>query len=150
MTTASRIELTPKRALFAREWLKDRNGTRAAIRAGYSETGASVEGARLLANASVRAEIDRLEASEELASSLTVAYIQSKIVHFIENAENESTAIRAVELGAKSLRMLVDVQESQVNVDVTMLASFTESQLEAMLASAAEPAALPVEVHPAD
>lgn len=52
-------ELTDKRQRFIDEYLKDCNATRAAIRAGYAEPGARVEGHRLLTNANIRAEIDR-------------------------------------------------------------------------------------------
>lgn len=50
-------ELTPKQRAFVREYLIDLNATQAAIRAGYAEKSASVEGARLLANAKVKAAV---------------------------------------------------------------------------------------------
>lgn len=140
MVTENKSDLTPKRAAFAREWIKDRNGTQAAIRAGYAESGASVEGARLLANASVRAEIDRLEASEELASRLDRDYIRSKLVHFIEHGEQESNRLRATELAGKSLRLFVDVQESSVTHDIPALQAYSEAQLALMLQQAEQPA----------
>lgn len=46
-------ELTAKQRAFVREYLIDLNATQAAIRAGYSERSAGVEGARLLKNAKV-------------------------------------------------------------------------------------------------
>ena len=52
--------LTPKQALFCREYLIDRNGAGAAIRAGFSRKGAKTAGSRLLANVHVRAKIDTL------------------------------------------------------------------------------------------
>lgn len=45
--------MTPKQQRFVTEYLKDLNATQAAIRAGYAESGAGVEGARLLKNANV-------------------------------------------------------------------------------------------------
>lgn len=51
-------ELTPKQRAFVREYLIDLNATQAAIRAGYSESGASVEGCRLLANVKIAAAVD--------------------------------------------------------------------------------------------
>lgn len=51
-------ELTPKQRAFVREYLIDLNGTQAAIRAGYAESGAGVEGSRLLTNAKIKAAID--------------------------------------------------------------------------------------------
>ena len=49
-----------KRSLFVREYLVDRNGTRAAIAAGYAPRSASVTSCRLLRNAKVRAELSQV------------------------------------------------------------------------------------------
>lgn len=51
--------LDPKRMQFVVEYLKDFNGTQAAIRAGYSPKGASVTANRLLGNAKVQETIQR-------------------------------------------------------------------------------------------
>lgn len=53
--------LNAKQAAFCREYLIDLNATQAAIRAGYAAKSADVEGSRLLVNAKVRSEIDRLK-----------------------------------------------------------------------------------------
>lgn len=47
-------KLTPKIKLFCEEYLKDLNGTQAAIRVGYSPRTANEQAARLLANVSVQ------------------------------------------------------------------------------------------------
>ena len=52
------MALNEKQKRFADEYLIDLNATQAAIRAGYSARSADVTGARLLANARVRAYID--------------------------------------------------------------------------------------------
>lgn len=57
--------MTPKRLAFAREWLIDFNGGQAAIRAGFSEKGASTTATRLLSNPKVQVEIARLAAIRE-------------------------------------------------------------------------------------
>lgn len=55
--------LTDKQRLFVKEFMRDLNGTQAAIRTGYSAKTANEQAARLLANVSVRAAIEkRLEA----------------------------------------------------------------------------------------
>ena len=54
-------ELSARRERFCVEYIKDYIGTRAAIRAGYSEKGASVEASRLLRNASVLRRVKELE-----------------------------------------------------------------------------------------
>lgn len=46
---------------FAQEWVIDQNGTRAAMAAGYAESGAHVEASRLLRNPKVRKMIDELQ-----------------------------------------------------------------------------------------
>ena len=59
--------LTDKQRAFCIEYPKDFNGTQAAIRAGYSDNPDSArnEGARLLAKACIRAEIDRILRARE-------------------------------------------------------------------------------------
>jgi phage terminase small subunit len=54
-----RTALTAKQRLFCLEYLKDLNGTQAAIRAGYSERAAAPQGVRLLRNAKVKEVIEK-------------------------------------------------------------------------------------------
>jgi len=56
-------KLTLKQQRFANEYLIDLNATRAAIRAGYSKSGAATEGNRLLINADIKAYIDEQAAA---------------------------------------------------------------------------------------
>lgn len=51
-------ELTLRQRAFVREYLIDLNGTQAAIRAGYAESGAHVEASRLLNNVKIRAAVE--------------------------------------------------------------------------------------------
>ncbi|KVX62459.1 terminase small subunit [Burkholderia stagnalis] len=67
---ASRNDLNPKQARFVDEYLRDLNGTQAAIRAGYSAKAASQIGSRLLANAKVQAAITA--ARERLAKKFEI------------------------------------------------------------------------------
>lgn len=78
-------DLTAKQALFVREYLIDLNATQAAIRAGYSKKTATVQGARLLTNANVKAAV--AEASEKRADKLDL------------NAERVLQAIAEVAFG---------------------------------------------------
>ena len=50
--------MTERQRRFVAEYLKDGNGTQAAIRAGFSENGAAVQATRLLKNAKVCAAIE--------------------------------------------------------------------------------------------
>lgn len=65
-----RVPLGVKQARFVEEYLKDLNGTQAAIRAGYSPRTAESQGSRLLNNAKVRRVVD--EALERRASRVEV------------------------------------------------------------------------------
>ena len=54
MENKQQKNLTPKQLLFCQEYIKDLNGTQAAIRAGYSRKTACEQAARLLANVKVQ------------------------------------------------------------------------------------------------
>lgn len=66
-------DLTPKEQVFVREYLRDANGTRAAVAAGYSEKTAAVAASKLLRKVKVAQELgnlrkklcDKLEVSAE-------------------------------------------------------------------------------------
>ena len=59
LTRRRRSSLTPKQALFVREYLVDYNGTQAAVRAGYSERTAGSQAHRLLRNVEIVQEIQQ-------------------------------------------------------------------------------------------
>ncbi len=59
ITTVDDDLKTDRQAAFVREYVKDWNATQAAIRAGYSQNGASVQASLLLANPKVRTAISR-------------------------------------------------------------------------------------------
>jgi len=66
-------ELTPKQLMFCEQYLIDRNGTQAAIRAGYSSKTANEQASRLLANVKIQQYIkaktqkvlDKMEITQE-------------------------------------------------------------------------------------
>jgi len=62
------LTLTPQQLLFCQEYVKDMNGTKAAIRAGYAEKSAVNQASRLLTNEYICSQIkqlmeDRLQAA---------------------------------------------------------------------------------------
>lgn len=57
--------LTARQAAFVREYVKDSNGTQAAIRAGYSPKGAHVVANRLLRNITIKAKVGGFAAKVE-------------------------------------------------------------------------------------
>jgi phage terminase small subunit len=52
-------QLSARQTIFVTEYLKDRNGTQAAIRAGYSERTAGEQASRLLANVKVKQIVNK-------------------------------------------------------------------------------------------
>jgi phage terminase small subunit len=62
--------LTPKQLAFVDEYAKDRNATRAYMRAGYSPNGAQQSSSRSLRNAVVRVEIDKRAAEHSRVSRI--------------------------------------------------------------------------------
>lgn len=68
-----------RRTRFIKEYLLDQNATRAAKAAGYSERTANEQGSRLLANASIRAQIDEENAKINSRLDLTVDRIKLEI-----------------------------------------------------------------------
>jgi phage terminase small subunit len=62
---------TERRARFVKEYMKDKNATRSAIAAGYSEKSAKVTGCRLLTDANVRSQIEKQ--SEKINEKLDIS-----------------------------------------------------------------------------
>lgn len=83
MTAAS---LTPKQQRFVDEYLIDLNATQAAVRAGYSEKTADVQGPRLLGNVGVRAAIRAAQVERSKATKIDQAWIIERAVEVIERS----------------------------------------------------------------
>jgi len=67
--------LTEKQEKFCREYVKDFNGTQAAIRAGYSKNTANEQAPRLLVNVSVSNRISELTKKQAEKSEITAQMI---------------------------------------------------------------------------
>ena len=64
-------KLTPKQQKFVQEYLIDRNATQAAIRAGYSERSACLQGHRMIHNDNVSYHINNLTEQSKKESNIT-------------------------------------------------------------------------------
>ena len=71
MTENMKKAIADKQKRFVREWLVDMNGTRAAVRAGYSEKSAAQTASRLMKDPAVRAYRDELLKEEFDSLGLT-------------------------------------------------------------------------------
>lgn len=81
------MTLTPRQQRFVDEYLLDLNATQAAIRAGYSERGATVRGSELLANRKVAAVVNRAMAERAAKLEITAASITTRLVSIADKAE---------------------------------------------------------------
>ena len=118
-----------KRQVFAKEYLVDRNATQAAIRSGYSEHTAKQQGSRLLTNVDVQVDIAALERAQQKADTVSRAYVIAGLRELAENAESESTRVRALELLGKTMRMFIEVAEATHTLEVPELRKFTLQEL---------------------
>lgn len=75
------MNLTPKQQMFVKEYLVDLNATQAAIRAGYSAKTSEQQGARLLVNVKVAAEIQKGMNKRAEKIELTSERVLKEIAH---------------------------------------------------------------------
>lgn len=91
--------LTPRQEAFCRHYLTEPSGTRAAIKAGFAESGAKVQAHRLLTNANVLQKISVLRRAHALSYELDRDSMLDKLEAFIEEAmegKSYSAALRAL------------------------------------------------------
>jgi len=116
--------MTPKQQRFVREYLTDFNATRAAIRAGYSPKGASVQGARLLANAKVQAEVEQLAKCKDDELGLSNDRILHKLaqIAFSDDEETKDN-LRALDIMCKTRGMYLrkpDLDQEGIVINLNM------------------------------
>ncbi|WP_027085413.1 terminase small subunit [Cohnella panacarvi] len=87
-------KLTAKRKKFADEYLKDLNGTKAAMRAGYSEKTANEQAARLLANASVQEYLQKRQADRAHRTEITQDMVLQRLWAIATADPNELVHLR--------------------------------------------------------
>lgn len=74
-----KMPLTDRQAKFITEYCVDQHGTKAAIRAGYAESGAAVEATRLLNNPKIRDAIQRRVNGEMDARGVKVRTVLNRL-----------------------------------------------------------------------
>ncbi len=72
--------ITHKQKIFAAEYIKDFNGTQAAIRAKYSVNSAKEQASRLLTNANVQAEVAKLMQKRVEKVEVDANYVLQRLV----------------------------------------------------------------------
>ena len=114
--------LTPKQYAFVQEYLIDKNGTQAAIRAGYSPKTANEQAARLLAKVSVDQVVTSELAKLSEKAGITVEAVITTIKRLLKSAEdtgNLHAALKACDMLAKHLGMYVERIEEKKDIHIT-------------------------------
>jgi hypothetical protein len=108
------MALTAKQELFCREYAVDHNATQAAVRAGYSPHTANEQGARLLANVSVRERVRELtEARQEKLDVKADDVFRGLLTEARDRSEGSSPSARVSAWSwiGKALAMFTDRHE---------------------------------------
>jgi phage terminase small subunit len=104
-----RKTLTTKQERFLEEYLKDRNGIQAAIRAGYTEKSAHTMSQACLAHPVIASKLQKVAAVAQQRSEVDAAFVLRELKRVAEQEDvAQSTKVRALELIAKHLGMLED------------------------------------------
>ena len=133
------MKLSLKERRFVAEYLKDQNGTQAAIRAGYSPKGADVQASRLLGKDRVASALaDKLkgiEARSELTQEIVRDRILSLLTFKPEKAFNpDGTLKRISEMDDQTRQAIAGVDVDESGGDVKRI-RFTDRTRAAELAA---------------
>lgn len=93
--------MTPKQSLFVAEYLKDLNATQAAIRAGYSETTASVIGCENLTKPNIAEAIAKAQGERAQKCGIDAEWVlkeAQKLYEAARDAAEYSPAVAALKL----------------------------------------------------
>jgi len=109
--TEPTYQLNDRQELFCNEYLKDRNQTKAYIRAGYSEDGAKQNAARLMSNDYIKAHINELIAEQIHKIKLDVNFIIRELLKHatvdIADAYDEQGNLKPLNDMPESLRKAI-------------------------------------------
>jgi len=108
--------ITPKRQRFVEEYMKDLNGTQAALRAGYSPKAAHVTACRLLKEANVQQSIAVRQAELSAKTGVTVEEIVGLLRvrgGLAEAAGQYAASIKSAELLGKTLGLFIEKVQTE-------------------------------------
>ena len=138
--------MTPKQRRFVVEYLKDGNGTQAAIRAGYSKNGAQQMASDLLLNPVIKAAVEKRIKKIEEKEIVTVEYILKSLIEIAERCRqaepvldkegnetgeykfDSSGANRSLELLGKYKKLFTDRVEHDVSKSLEKILSDSVSE----------------------
>ena len=114
--------LSGKQSAFVKEFLVDRNGTQAAIRAGYSAKTANEQAARMLAKVSIKEAVAKGEAKHQERCNVTIDSITAELDESRADARLEKqhgVAVSASMGKAKLHGLLIDKAQVDGNLTLT-------------------------------
>lgn len=82
--------LSPKQMAFVTEFMKDRNGKQACIRAGYSPRSAEMQASRLLSKDNVKKAVDFYTRQIESRTLVTAQYVIENLMEVVERCMQRS------------------------------------------------------------
>jgi len=103
--------LNEKQKAFCQEYVKDFNGTQAAIRVGYRKRSAEVQASRMLSNVKAQQYIEQLKQDLTKDTKVTVEWIAEQLTDIAIQAEKDSDRIKALELLGRYKTMFTDKQK---------------------------------------
>lgn len=113
--------LNPKQRAFTVEYMKDKNATQAAIRAGYSKKTAYSQGFDLLKKPEVIRAIEEMEKAAQTRAGITVEKIVDRINKIAEDPNAlPRDRLKADELLGKYLGMFTEKVEMKGQIDTTV------------------------------
>ena len=104
-------ELTPRQEEFCQQWIIDRVGVAAAVRAGYSSKTAHVQASRLLKHAKVKARVEQLQKEAAERNRVTVDRVIAQLWDLWDKAVAAGQigpAVRAEDLRGKTIGAFID------------------------------------------
>lgn len=116
--------LSPRQSRFVDEYLLDANGTQAAIRAGYSASGARVAAHRLLTNVAISSRLEARQKADATRLSITRENVLQRLLDAFEMAREQgepATMVSAARELGKLLGFYAPVRV-EATVDVSALA----------------------------
>lgn len=111
---AKQSPISPKQERFCLEYVKDLNGTQAAIRAGYSEKTSAMQASRLLTKENIQRRIQELQQTIANKANITVEWILTRLRKEATrqgNGASHSARVKALELLGKRQKMWIDKAE---------------------------------------
>jgi phage terminase small subunit len=112
-------KLTPQQERFCHEYLKDRNGTQAAIRAKYSRKTAQAQSSRLLTNVMLRARVNQLVKEQldriKIRSDFVIRELLNSATINIKDAYDEGGNLLPLEFMPEQLqKAIVEIRTEEL------------------------------------